>query len=194
MSGDLPSARLPCKCVYVTWVSLHGAVVPNTAQPPTPAGAICRRSTAAFGRWSGASSDLVRNGLNTHGRGGSTPPASTLCRSFANTELVPNAAKWDQEHSFPKDAVKQLGEMGLMGVAIPEEVGWRRDELVVCAACPASRRVGWLPVRGGAAAGNIKFLKNTKPSVWRGRHGLHGLRHRHRGALARLRLDGGRWG
>jgi hypothetical protein len=35
---------------------------------------------------------------------------------------VPKAAKWDQEHSFPKEAVKQLGEMGLMGVAIPEEV------------------------------------------------------------------------
>lgn len=98
--------------------------------------------------------DLVRNGLNTHGRGGSTPPASTLYRSFANTELVPNAAKWDQEHSFPKDAVKQLGEMGLMGVAIPEEVGWRRDELVVCTACPASRRVGWLArsIGGGSSS------------------------------------------
>lgn len=49
-------------------------------------------------------------------------------RSFANTELVPKAAKWDQEHSFPKAAVQQLGEMGLMGVAIPEEVRARGFE------------------------------------------------------------------
>jgi butyryl-CoA dehydrogenase len=46
-----------------------------------------------------------------------------LCREFAAKELQPNARRWDVEHSFPRDAVKQLGEMGLMGIAVPAEWG-----------------------------------------------------------------------
>jgi butyryl-CoA dehydrogenase len=46
-----------------------------------------------------------------------------LCREFAAKELQPNARKWDAEHTFPREAVKQLGEMGLMGVAVPSEWG-----------------------------------------------------------------------
>ncbi|KAM3568366.1 hypothetical protein VYU27_009510, partial [Nannochloropsis oceanica] len=46
-----------------------------------------------------------------------------MVRSFADTELVPNAAKWDQEHTFPADQIKAIGEMGLMGVSVPEEYG-----------------------------------------------------------------------
>jgi len=46
-----------------------------------------------------------------------------LCREFAARELQPNARKWDEEHRFPREAVKQLGEMGLMGVAVPAEWG-----------------------------------------------------------------------
>jgi butyryl-CoA dehydrogenase len=46
-----------------------------------------------------------------------------LCREFADKALRPNARRWDAEHQFPGDAVKQLGEMGLLGVAIPPEWG-----------------------------------------------------------------------
>jgi butyryl-CoA dehydrogenase len=46
-----------------------------------------------------------------------------LCREFADRELKPNARKWDEEHRFPREAVKQLGEMGLMGVAVPTDWG-----------------------------------------------------------------------
>jgi butyryl-CoA dehydrogenase len=46
-----------------------------------------------------------------------------LCRDFANDALRPNAKRWDAEHAFPREAVKQLGEMGLMGVAVPTEWG-----------------------------------------------------------------------
>lgn len=45
------------------------------------------------------------------------------CREFAARELIPNARRWDEEHRFPKEAVARLAEMGLMGVAIPEEWG-----------------------------------------------------------------------
>ena len=46
-----------------------------------------------------------------------------LCREFAAKELTPNARRWDAEHHFPREAVKKLGEMGLLGVAIPAEWG-----------------------------------------------------------------------
>ena len=47
----------------------------------------------------------------------------TLCRQFADAELRPNARKWDVDHQFPAEAVKKLAEMGLLGVAIPAELG-----------------------------------------------------------------------
>jgi len=46
-----------------------------------------------------------------------------LCREFAEKELKPNARRWDADHVFPREAVRQLAEMGLMGVAIPPEWG-----------------------------------------------------------------------
>ncbi|HSM93470.1 MAG TPA: acyl-CoA dehydrogenase [Anaeromyxobacteraceae bacterium] len=46
-----------------------------------------------------------------------------LCRELADNELKPNAKRWDAEHTFPADAVKKLGELGLMGVAVPQEWG-----------------------------------------------------------------------
>jgi len=46
-----------------------------------------------------------------------------MCRNFANTELVPKAAEWDKHHTFPADAVKKMGEMGLMGVSQDTEYG-----------------------------------------------------------------------
>jgi butyryl-CoA dehydrogenase len=46
-----------------------------------------------------------------------------LCRDFAAKELRPNARRWDRDHEFPAAAVKKLGEMGLMGIAVPPEWG-----------------------------------------------------------------------
>jgi len=46
-----------------------------------------------------------------------------LCREFAAKELQPNARRWDEKHEFPREAVRKLAEMGLMGVAVPAEWG-----------------------------------------------------------------------
>ncbi len=46
-----------------------------------------------------------------------------LCRSFADRELRPHARRWDDEHAFPREALRQLAELGLMGVAVPPEWG-----------------------------------------------------------------------
>src|SRR5688572_22488212 len=42
-------------------------------------------------------------------------------RRFAVEQLAPNAALWDREKLFPKDALRGLAAMGLYGVAIAEE-------------------------------------------------------------------------
>ncbi len=42
-------------------------------------------------------------------------------RSFADGVFKPNAAQWDAEHIFPKDALKQAGELGFMGMYTPED-------------------------------------------------------------------------
>ena len=46
-----------------------------------------------------------------------------LCRDFADRELRPNARRWDARHEYPADAVRKLGELGLLGVAVPAEWG-----------------------------------------------------------------------
>ena len=46
-----------------------------------------------------------------------------LCRDFADNELKPHARQWDEQHHFPAEVVKKLGEMGLLGVASPADWG-----------------------------------------------------------------------
>jgi alkylation response protein AidB-like acyl-CoA dehydrogenase len=46
-----------------------------------------------------------------------------LAREFAQAEIEPHAAEWDREHRFPRDLYGRLGELGLMGVCVPEELG-----------------------------------------------------------------------
>ncbi|HVR60747.1 MAG TPA: acyl-CoA dehydrogenase [Polyangia bacterium] len=44
-------------------------------------------------------------------------------RAFATQEVLPEAAAIDREHRFPKRLVAKMGELGLMGVAVPETWG-----------------------------------------------------------------------
>ena len=44
-------------------------------------------------------------------------------RAFSEGVLAPNAARWDRESIFPKDALQQAGELGFMGMYTPEDAG-----------------------------------------------------------------------
>jgi alkylation response protein AidB-like acyl-CoA dehydrogenase len=46
-----------------------------------------------------------------------------MVRDFATKEIAPNALEWDEEQHFPRELFTQLGELGLLGVVIPEEYG-----------------------------------------------------------------------
>ena len=42
-------------------------------------------------------------------------------RSYVQQAIAPNAARWDQEHHFPRDALRGLAGLGCYGVAVPVE-------------------------------------------------------------------------
>ncbi|OQR78699.1 short-chain specific acyl-CoA dehydrogenase [Tropilaelaps mercedesae] len=45
------------------------------------------------------------------------------CRDFAEKEIKPVAAHNDEHEIYPRGIIKKLGELGLMGVFIPQEMG-----------------------------------------------------------------------
>jgi alkylation response protein AidB-like acyl-CoA dehydrogenase len=46
-----------------------------------------------------------------------------VLREFAENEIKPHAAEWDEEAIFPHEVVKKLGELGFLGVIFPPEYG-----------------------------------------------------------------------
>ena len=49
--------------------------------------------------------------------------AQELARDFAEKEIAPTAAKDDKEHTFRRDLVSKMGELGFYGCVIPESYG-----------------------------------------------------------------------
>ena len=46
-----------------------------------------------------------------------------MVRDFAEKEIRPNLNKWDKDEIFPVEVMKKMGELGLLGIFIPEEFG-----------------------------------------------------------------------
>ncbi|AGL02678.1 acyl-CoA dehydrogenase [Desulfoscipio gibsoniae] len=46
-----------------------------------------------------------------------------MVKKLAQNEIAPRAAEIDRTHRFPIENIKKMGELGLMGVPIPEEYG-----------------------------------------------------------------------
>ncbi|MDR3670965.1 MAG: acyl-CoA dehydrogenase family protein [Holophaga sp.] len=44
-------------------------------------------------------------------------------RRFAQKEIRPHVMDWDEARSFPAEVIRQLGEMGMMGIIFPEQYG-----------------------------------------------------------------------
>lgn len=47
----------------------------------------------------------------------------TMVRDFAEKHIRPHVMEWDEAQTFPVETFKKLGELGLMGVLVPEEYG-----------------------------------------------------------------------
>jgi alkylation response protein AidB-like acyl-CoA dehydrogenase len=44
-------------------------------------------------------------------------------REFAETELAPHAIEWDENHTFPREALQRAGDLGLGGIYVDEKFG-----------------------------------------------------------------------
>ncbi|KWF22444.1 acyl-CoA dehydrogenase family protein [Burkholderia pseudomultivorans] len=54
-------------------------------------------------------------------------------RAFATEVLAPNAAQWDLDAKLPDAVVAQLGELGLLGMIVPQELGGSYTDYVAYA-------------------------------------------------------------
>lgn len=46
-----------------------------------------------------------------------------MTQQFAQERIKPLSAEWDQKHQFPHDIIKEMGQLGLMGMLVPEVWG-----------------------------------------------------------------------
>ncbi len=44
-------------------------------------------------------------------------------REFAERRILPNRMKWDEEQYFPREVFAEMGQIGLMGMLVPEQYG-----------------------------------------------------------------------
>ena len=95
-------------------------------------------------------------------------------RDFAQKELAPHAARWDRDEEFPADAVRKLGELGFLGMNVPEPYGGAGLDMVcyvlameeISAACASTgvvmsvnnSLVCWPLETYGTEAQKLKFL------------------------------------
>jgi alkylation response protein AidB-like acyl-CoA dehydrogenase len=97
-----------------------------------------------------------------------------LVREFARNEVAPGAAERDRQETFPLDVVKEMAEVGLFGLPIPEEFGglgadaltWalvmeelgRADTSVAVTLSVASGLAGGMVVRYGSREQQERWL------------------------------------
>jgi short/branched chain acyl-CoA dehydrogenase len=65
-----------------------------------------------------------------------------VVRDFAEHEIAPHAERWDRECTFPLDAVRAMGELGLFGLPFPARYGGSdADFTTLCVAIEELARV-----------------------------------------------------
>ncbi len=52
-----------------------------------------------------------------------TQQVAQIARDFATQHIKPHVMEWDETQEFPLHIFKQLGELGMMGVLVPEQYG-----------------------------------------------------------------------
>jgi alkylation response protein AidB-like acyl-CoA dehydrogenase len=91
-----------------------------------------------------------------------------LARRFADEEVAPHAAAWDREHRFPKEVLVHLGELGLMGVCVPEaHAGAGADFLSYCLVLEELSRADaglGVTVAVHTSAGTLPILQHGTPA------------------------------
>ena len=97
-----------------------------------------------------------------------------MVRDFAERELAPIAAETDRDEVFPEEAIRKMGELGLMGIMIPSEYGGAGMDTVTYAAvveeisrkCASTGAItsvhnsfpGWMILKYGSEEQRGKYL------------------------------------
>jgi alkylation response protein AidB-like acyl-CoA dehydrogenase len=81
-----------------------------------------------------------------------------LAREFAEHEIVPQAAEWDRASAFPREVITRLGELGFLGMLIPEE--WEGQGLDVLSYLVALEEIA----RGDASVAVAMSVHNSLPT------------------------------
>ncbi len=84
-----------------------------------------------------------------------------MARDFAQAELAPHAGAWDEEGWIPDAVVAKLGELGLLGMLVPEEWGGSPADYVayalaveeIAAGCAATATM--MSVQNGLGCGTV---------------------------------------
>ena len=94
-------------------------------------------------------------------------------RDFAQQEMAPNAARWDEESVFPVDTLRQAAALGFAGIYVGDDVGGsglgRLDAALIfeelAAACPSTaayisihNMASWMIDRFGSQEQRERFL------------------------------------
>ena len=77
-------------------------------------------------------------------------------RKFAKNEIAPIAEQIDAEDRFPAELFKKMGEMGLMGIVIPEEYGGTGAGVVTF--CVVGEEIGWASASVALSYGTSSVL------------------------------------
>ena len=81
-----------------------------------------------------------------------------LAREFAEHEIVPHAAAWDRASALPREVITKLGELGFLGMLIPEE--WDGQALDVLSYLVALEEIA----RGDASVAVAMSVHNSLPT------------------------------
>jgi hypothetical protein len=76
-------------------------------------------------------------------------------RDFARAELAPHAGRWDREGWLPEEVLAKLGELGFLGMVVPEEWGGSFTDYVAYALALEEISAGC------AATGGIMSVHNS---------------------------------
>src|ERR1044072_1132469 len=71
-----------------------------------------------------------------------------MVRQFADEQILPNAEHYDAADEFPEPIVEQMKELGLFGVAIPEEYGGMGLDLTTYVMIVEELSRGWISISG----------------------------------------------
>ena len=107
-----------------------------------------------------------------------------MVREFVDAEVVPMAGEWDRAKRFPSEVFRQLGELGMFGMVIPEEWGGAgldgityclaleeiaRGDASTCVAISVTNSVYAAPImKFGTDEQRERFLRPAASGEWLG--------------------------